>query len=351
MNSSLPRSTITLRDIAKKLGIHHSTVGYALKNSPNISLALRNKVQETAREMGYQPNAMATILGHQRHASKKRPISAEIAWINCWRDSKALRKFREFDLYWKGAMSRAEQNGYRLEELLCSDQLSPSRLEQILLARNIHGILLPPLGIGFQSLPAAWHQIDWEKFCLVRFGYSVKTPHTHLVTSNQFAAGLIAIENMWRLGYRRIGFVSSRDPDHLRNFKGGLFMKKAEFGEALKLSVFEYSSVHASPDDLRLFSDWLKKDRPEAILTDVMQTRETLEKLGYRIPEDIGLAATSILDGSADVGIDQNSEEIGRAAMETLVSLLNHNEYGIPHVVREVLITGRWVDGSTLPPR
>ena len=37
--------------------------------------------------------------------------------------------------------------------------------------------------------------------------------------------------------------------------------------------------------------------------------------------------------------------------METLVSLLNYNEHGIPNIVREVLITGKWVDGSTLPPR
>jgi len=351
MNKSSPPSGVTLRDIAKKIGVHHSTVGYALKDAPNISLSLRKEIQEAARQMGYQPNAMATILGHQRHAGKKRAISAEIAWINCWRAPKELRKFREFDLYWKGASSRAEQNGYRLEEFVCGDHLSPSRLEQILLARNIHGILLPPLGICFQPLPPDWDQIDWEKFSIVRFGYSVKTPHTHLVTSNQFAAGQIAIENMWRLGYRRIGFVSTPDPDHLRNFKGGLYMKQAELGEAFKMSVFEYPSVQDTLDDLRLFSDWLKKNRPEAILTDVTRTRETLAKLGNRVPEDIGLAATSILDGSSDVGIDQNSEEIGKAAIDTLVSLLNHNEYGIPNVAREILITGKWVDGTTLPPR
>jgi DNA-binding LacI/PurR family transcriptional regulator len=76
-----------------------------------------------------------------------------------------------------------------------------------------------------------------------------------------------------------------------------------------------------------------------------------LEKLGYRVPEDIGLAATSILDGNADAGIDQNSEEIGRAAFETLLSLLNHNQYGIPDIVREVVITGSWVDGTSLPQR
>ena len=309
MKATAISSPITLRDIAKKLGIHHSSVGYALKNAPNISLARRKEIQEAARQMGYQPNAMATILGHQRHSSAKRAISAEIAWINCWRDPKELREHREFDLYWKGASLRAEQNGYRLEELVCGDRLSPSRLEQILVARNIHGILLPPLG-GLQPVPSGWDEIDWAKFSIVRFGYSLKKPNSHLVTSNQLAAGLIALENMWRLGYRRIGFVTNAD--RFRNFKGGLFMKQAELGTALKLSSFEYSPLQDSLKDIRLFSAWLKKDRPEALLTDVAQTRETLDKLGYRVPEDIGLAATSILDGNADAGIDQNSEEIGK---------------------------------------
>src|SRR5476651_1083693 len=110
---------ITLRDIARKLGIHHSTVGRAMQNAPTISPARRQEIQEAAREMGYQPNAMATMLGHQRHSSERRTISAEVAWINCWRAPKELRKHREFDLYWKGASLRAEQNGYRLEEFIC----------------------------------------------------------------------------------------------------------------------------------------------------------------------------------------------------------------------------------------
>jgi len=154
---------------------------------------------------------------------------------------------------------------------------------------------------------------------------------------------------MWRLGYRRIGFVASTD--RLRNFKGGLFMKQSELGPELKISLFEFSQAPDSSDESRRFSAWLKKNRPEALLTDVIQTRDTLARLGYRVPEDIGLAATSILDGNSDAGIDQNSEEIGKAAAETLISLMNHHEYGIPDVVREVLITGKWVDGSNLPSR
>jgi len=82
-----------------------------------------------------------------------------------------------------------------------------------------------------------------------------------------------------------------------------------------------------------------------------MFVRDMLREAGYRVPHDIGLAATSVLDGNADAGIYQQSEEIGKAAVQLLISLIHHNEHGIPEIPREVLIVGRWQDGSTLPPR
>jgi LacI family transcriptional regulator len=95
----------------------------------------------------------------------------------------------------------------------------------------------------------------------------------------------------------------------------------------------------------------LQKTKPDAIFTDCPGLRRVLASCGYQVPKDIGLAATSVLDGGASAGIDQNSKEIGKAAVQLLISLINHNERGIPDVCRELLIEGRWVDGNTLPPK
>jgi LacI family transcriptional regulator len=95
----------------------------------------------------------------------------------------------------------------------------------------------------------------------------------------------------------------------------------------------------------------LKKYKPDAILTDVSELPGLLKKIGCKIPDDLGLATTSVLDGNADAGIDQNSKEIGKVAIQLLISLINHNERGIPRVCREVLVEGQWVDGKTLPPK
>jgi hypothetical protein len=69
------------------------------------------------------------------------------------------------------------------------------------------------------------------------------------------------------------------------------------------------------------------------------------------VPDDVALAGNSILDGDADAGIDQHAEEIGRVGVLVLVSLINSHDQGIPSIPREILISGSWVDGSTLPVR
>src|SRR5205823_11763824 len=53
-NSQTP---VTLRDIAAALGLSHVTVSLALRDHPKIPEARRLQIQETARLMGYSPNA------------------------------------------------------------------------------------------------------------------------------------------------------------------------------------------------------------------------------------------------------------------------------------------------------
>lgn len=77
--------------------------------------------------------------------------------------------------------------------------------------------------------------------------------------------------------------------------------------------------------------------------------KEQLGAAGYRVPEDVGLASTSLADCNCDCGVDQNSVEIGAVAMRTLAGLVHQNERGIPKHCRRILVEGRWIDGPSLP--
>lgn len=57
---------VTIKDIARVLGISPSTVSRALKNHPDISKATKDAVNELAEKLKYEPNAVALSLKHSR---------------------------------------------------------------------------------------------------------------------------------------------------------------------------------------------------------------------------------------------------------------------------------------------
>jgi len=100
----------------------------------------------------------------------------------------------------------------------------------------------------------------------------------------------------------------------------------------------------------QLLSSWLKKYKPDALLTALPQIPAMLRELKYRIPADLAVAGTAV-DVPVDAGIDQHSEAIGRIAVETLVSQINLNERGEPQDPYRVLVESRWRDGKSVPRR
>ncbi|HOO84938.1 MAG TPA: LacI family DNA-binding transcriptional regulator, partial [Prolixibacteraceae bacterium] len=59
-------SQVTIKDIARELGISPSTVSRALKDHPDISTYTKQAVKELAEKLSYQPNAIALSLKHSK---------------------------------------------------------------------------------------------------------------------------------------------------------------------------------------------------------------------------------------------------------------------------------------------
>ena len=57
---------VTIKDLARELNISASTVSRALKDHPDISKETKRAVQELARKLNYQPNAVALSLKQRR---------------------------------------------------------------------------------------------------------------------------------------------------------------------------------------------------------------------------------------------------------------------------------------------
>jgi LacI family transcriptional regulator len=339
------KEPITLRLIAKSLGVSHVTVSLALRNAPQISLARRRQIQDAAMRMGYRPNAMATALGQRRLLGKPHPVTSGMAWINYWERPKEIHQYREFELYWESALATAAWYGYSLEEFVCNREFTLTRLDQVLQARGVRGILIPPHPV----LPADWDTFPWHKYSVVRFGHSILRPRVHVVTSDQATNSMMAFAKIRALGYSRIGYVTTKAAQ--TRFKAGFLMAQSDVEAKIKVPPLVLSKEHQNDDGQKMLLQWLRKYRPDGLMTDVAVMPEMLKKAGYRIPHDIGVAALSVLDGNADTGINQNPEEIGKAAAEMLISLINHNHTGVPKICRELLIEGEWAQGTMMPPR
>lgn len=158
-------SEISLRQIAERLGCSRSTVSYALRNSPGCSEKTRQRVLEVAKELGWRPDAelnlqMASI--RQVTVRKRSPTLAVV--MNLGSEQLGINVAPSLQL--EGIRTRAHELGFELDEFSLVDHpLSPKRLQGILNARGIKGIVF--LASLFPSLPLEYLKVGVDFTCAV----------------------------------------------------------------------------------------------------------------------------------------------------------------------------------------
>lgn len=339
---------VTLRDIARQLGVSHVTVSYALRGIPRVSGEVRDRVRAEAEKMGYRPDPMLQALSIYRRTARTPQIQAALAWLSCWDPPEEMHTRREFHAYWQGVRSVAEHHGYRLEQFSPSKDMSLQRIQQILLARSIRGVLVSPPQSTFSL---RLETCNWARFAVVKFGHAHPGLHANIVTSAHVYNATLALQSITARGYRRVGFVTSDYSLRHTQFLAGVLRAQQELPTAARVPYLSLSEPEVVEQDGRRLKAWLARAKPDAVLTNMREVPAMVRALGLRIPQDIALAALSVHDGNADAGIDQNPLEIGRAACESVVALMLHGSFGLPTHPRELLIEGTWVDGSMLPRR
>lgn len=337
-----------MRDIARSLGVSHVTVSYALRGLARVSESMRRKICAEAERMGYRPDPLLQALSTYRRTSRSSTIQAALAWLCCWERPEEMFERKEFHAYWAGVKQTAEAHGYRLEPLTPSPALSLQRIQQIMRARNIVGVLIPPPQSSFNIKLS---DQDWSDFVLVKFGHSFGELRVHLVTSAHVHNAMLAFEKIRERGYRRIGFVTSVYSMKRTQFACGFLRAQYDVPAEEHVPILALSEEDVKSGRSVALREWLAKDRPDAVLSNLREVPEMLTKLGLRIPDDIGVAALSVHDGNADAGIDQNPFEIGRAACEMIIAQIIHGGAGVQEFPRELLVEGEWKDGSMLPDR
>jgi LacI family transcriptional regulator len=335
------KQRVTLRDIADAAKVHYSTVSLALRNSPRLSPDVRKRVKDIAEKMGYVPDPMLSALNAYRKTTGSVHYQATLAWINNWINPKELRSIDTFNDYFLGASQRARQMGYEIEEFALHDPgMNPDRLMSILRSRNIQGLLLPP-----QPLPRTGIDFDFSRFATVAFGYSFYPQILHAVTNHQMHSMMLSLENLYRVGYRRIGvfldgFIDEK-ADHNYSMAYWLFNRKQHLRSVVP------PLIQSKRSDAEL-SRWINKYHPDVIVTHFLDLPKKLREMGIQVPQDIGFAHLSVSrDNKTVSGIYENGTVIGMTAVDLLIGMLQRGELGVPEIPIRILVESVWNPGQT----
>ena len=348
-NPANPAATPTLREIARRAGVSHTTVSLSLRNDPTIPARTRARLHRLADTMGYRSNVLVSALMTQVRLRQERTTTEVVGFLTGGPTAEDWKLHSASVGFYEGARRRALQVGMRLEPFwLGPEGAHAAETSRMLRARAIRGNLITPF-----PRPIYPKELDWSQLVCVALGYAFKSLPLHRATHHHFRGAYAAVENLLRLGYRRIGLLLDRDQNSRVGYSwlGGYLAARQVRGCVALEPIFT-----GAGDDPRGLRRWLAKERPEVVIGFGPKQMAALEMADCAIPGDVAFAALDVqqatLNGVNHVtGIDQNQPVIGATAVDILAGQLYHNEQGMPQRPVLSMVEGFWVEGKTAPRR
>lgn len=342
---------ITLADIAKKAGYHPTTISMALRNHPRLPAATTKKIQDLAKEMGYQPDpALGALVAYRRNASPKQQ-AAPLAYLTYWDTEWGWKNTPTHRSFYEGAVERATLLGYKIDHFWLGDpSLSHSRINEILLARGIRGLIIASHMPGSDREPG----LQWEKFSSVKIDFVPTNLHVHTISNDQRAIIQLAFRKAIESGYRRIGFVLPRWWDAYVNhaWSAGFLASQLQVPEEDRIPIKFFDTDPNGTDGIPVteFERWRHKHQPEVIISYSEFTRKAFELLQIHTPDDFAFidVVPSTKNGTS-AGVFNNCLRVGELAVEILAGQLQQNQIGLPDYPTVTKVEGTWMDGASLP--
>jgi DNA-binding LacI/PurR family transcriptional regulator len=185
--------SVSIKDIAERAQVSHSTVSRALSDSPLVSVATKARIQRLAREMGYSPDARARSLVMGRTLTVgivvttiTDPFIAEIV---------------------QAVESTAHDHGYSV--ILASSGAEPEReiaAVEMLRSKRVDGVIVASSRVG------ALYQEHLDRLgvpvVLVNSHSEQSGPYTFAVNVDNRQGARLATSHLIELGHRRIAYIT-----------------------------------------------------------------------------------------------------------------------------------------------
>lgn len=341
-----PTNRIRLKDIARMAQLSVSAVSMALKNDPTLSAKTVDRVKRLAEEMGYRPDPALSALSAYRSKLRVQHRFSVIGLVTNWsqRDSWS-RQSRQREVI-RGAEERALKLGFSLQQFWARENgVSPARFSQILRARGIRGLILAPFEKKDDRL-----DLEWNQFSIVTISRPSQYTLFHHVVQNHYMDMLQCWEKLSQRGYQRVGLVVQKEIDLRWSNQwdaAHIFSQQQQGKPEDAIPVLRVEGE----DDLQSIRDWLRRHRPQVVISRSHHFLEAVKLEGLRIPDDIGYISLNVNDDFRNAtGIRHRRDILGATAVDVLNSLLQRNHKGPDDVSLGTQVDGIWQEGETLPP-
>lgn len=185
----MPRSTVTIRDVAQHAGVSHQTVSRVINGVERVNPETRQKVEAAIAELGYSPNAIARFMAKGRTGT-----------LACFAPNLTDYTFASLI---EGAQKEAREQGYFLFSASAPDEATfGDLLEQFVTSHHCEGLMvINPYADGRHELLPA-------DFPLVLAGARPRENALNSVALDDVAVGRQATQHLLDLGHRRIGMIT-----------------------------------------------------------------------------------------------------------------------------------------------
>jgi LacI family transcriptional regulator len=311
---------VTIKDIAKELGISASAVSKALKDSYEISEKTKKLVLECAKKHNYQPNPMARSLKQ----GNSKALGIIIPTID--------NNF--FSQVINGIESVAYSKGYNIIMTQTHEayNLEVSNTDQLAI-RAIDGLIIS-LSIETKDI-SHLKRLHEQGLPIVFFDRVSNEIDTHKVIADNFHGAYEATNHLIKSGYRNIAHITSSinvsiTAERLKGYEQAL----EENGIPIKEHYIKYCPQGGK--DVQEVEKALNElldlpDKPDAIFTATDRATTTtlnlLQKMHVKIPGDIALLGftntqlANILNPPL-TQVLQPGFEMGKKATEMLIQLI-----------------------------
>lgn len=316
---ALGRSRVTIKDIAERVNVSPRAVSAALNGTGRVSVATRERIRRTAREMNYQPNMLARGLVSRRTFL----IGVVLPYVSNSFFSRILHGIEERCVAEDFDLLLGNSEGI-------SNEHEDGALERMI-NRNVDGVICSPNPTAYRTY-ARLREHGVPVLQLMRAAEGLRAPY---VGVDDLAGGLAAVRYLISIGHRRIGFLGHRDERYaaIRDRREGYFRAFLESGLSCDVERWLEPGTLNVEDGRRAATRLLER-APELTAIFAATDYAAIGAIqaciarGLRVPQDVSVIGYDDIE-LAEYQIDyplttvaQPKEVMGRKAFDILLDLM-----------------------------